>query len=152
MNQASDAFYLFRVTRPDHLVLAKDLRHEVFVIEQSIPEEIDNDGWDVRSMHVLVFAGNAPAATGRWREEPENWADLSRIAVLPQYRGKGLGRMVVEGLLAWAEEAAMPRAWLTAHHHLIGFYESLGFENAGEADEVAGHPLIRMEKALAHIC
>lgn len=151
MIQPSDDFYLVRVTRPDHLVLAKDLRHEVFVIEQGIPEEVDNDGWDVRSMHVLIFAGDQPAATGRWREEPEGWADLSRIAVLAPYRGRGLGKMVIDGLLAWADEAAMRRAWLTAHSHLAGFYESMGFEHVGDAGEVADHPLIRMELALGRI-
>lgn len=141
-------FHLVRVTRPDHLAMAKDLRHRIFVEEQAIPAELDADGYDHHSMHVLVFADGEPVATGRWREEPETWADLSRIAVAPEFRGHGLGGIVVEGLLAWAEEAGMQRAWLEPHAHLEAFYKRLGFERAGDNTEVAGYTLLRMERPL----
>ncbi|CAM2009510.1 GNAT family N-acetyltransferase [Acanthopleuribacter pedis] len=151
MTQPHPEFHLVRVTRPDYMVLAKELRHRIFVEEQEIPQALDHDGFDLHSMHVLVFADDEPVATGRWREEPETWADLSRIAVLKAYRGNGLGAMVVEALLAWAEEAGMQRAWLEPHAHLEAFYNGFGFERRGEGTEVAGHHLLRMERSLGPI-
>ena len=148
MTDSHPDFHLIRVTRPDHLAMAKHLRRRIFVEEQAIPAELDADGYDHHSMHVLVFADEEPVATGRWREAPETWADLSRIAVAPEFRGHGLGTLVVEGLLAWAEDAGMRRAWLEPHAHLESFYNKLGFERVGDDTVVAGYRLLRMERQL----
>ena len=143
-------FRIVRVADASTLRAALDLRHRVFVEEQSIPAELDEDGWDERSCHLAIFDGEHLVATGRWRETPAEHADLSRIAVSSEYRGHGLGAMVVKNLLIWAKEAGMRRAWLEPHVHLESFYRRFGFIRVGEAHTVGGHPLLRMECDLTH--
>ncbi|RAH41967.1 GNAT family N-acetyltransferase [Aspergillus brunneoviolaceus CBS 621.78] len=50
--------------------------------------------------------GNGDGAPAEQAQEPEPYIKLTRVAVLREYRGYGLGRAVVETALAWAREHA----------------------------------------------
>jgi ribosomal protein S18 acetylase RimI-like enzyme len=61
----------------------------------------------------------------------EGWAELGSIVVAPSARGKGLGRALVTGLLAWAQRQGADHAFLqvdTCNGIAINLYRSLGFE------------------------
>ena len=69
-------------------------------------------------------------------------AEGSRVAVLEdvilrnEYRGKGLGRRLVEHVLAWAGRAGMARVTLLADRDnkaALGFYRELGFDPSAMA-------------------
>jgi len=47
--------------RNDALVV----RGEVFVVEQSVPEEIELDDMDAVSLHVVAYVNGEPVGTGR---------------------------------------------------------------------------------------
>lgn len=66
-------------------------------------------------------------------------AEGCRVAVLEdviignEYRGKGLGRRLVEHVLAWAKTDGMTRITLLADRDnkaALGFYRKLGFEHS----------------------
>lgn len=66
-------------------------------------------------------------------------AEGCRVAVLEdviignEYRGKGLGRRLVEHVLAWAKTDGMTRVTLLADRDnkaAMGFYRKLGFEHS----------------------
>lgn len=66
-------------------------------------------------------------------------AEGCRVAVLEdviignEYRGKGLGRLLVEYVLAWAKTDGMTRITLLADRDnkaALGFYRKLGFEHS----------------------
>ena len=60
-------------------------------------------------------------------------AVLEDVIVRDEYRGKGLGRRLVEHVLAWAKTDGMTRVTLLADRDnkaALGFYRKLGFEHS----------------------
>lgn len=120
---------------------AQEIREKVFVLEQSCPPEEEFDEFDVSSRHLLLRIGGEPAATARWRVVEKfgrEWAKLERFAVLPEYRGGGVGRALVDFAMSEARQAGYFCFMIHAQAHLKAFYESFGFEAVGQPFEEAG--------------
>ena len=117
------------------------IRHKVFCEEQSVPEKIEKDGLDASAVHVLSYVNGTPAATGRLLV-PE--FIIGRIAVLPQFRGIGLGDLVVRLLIRAAFDMGGEQQVVHSQVQVQGFYEKLGFVPRGEVYEEAGIPHITM--------
>lgn len=112
----------------------KAIRQRVFVEEQRCPPEEEWDTHDATARHVLLTAGDRPAGCARWRVASHDGraaAKLERFAVLPEFRGRGLGRALVGWVVADAEQAGFTRQMLSAQAHLEAFYESFGFHRSG---------------------
>jgi ribosomal protein S18 acetylase RimI-like enzyme len=61
------------------------------------------------------------------------WAGLFEINVAPEYRRRGLGRVLSTALLSWAHSAGAERAYLQVladNEPAIALYRKLGFEVA----------------------
>ncbi|WP_444995655.1 GNAT family N-acetyltransferase [Aliikangiella sp. IMCC44359] len=129
----------------DELKSAMNIRRDVFVYEQGIPEESDFDGEDEGAEHVLITVNNEAAATGRVIISKAE-AQISRIAVIAKYRSMGLGRKVVESLEAIAQKKGAKRFELHPHVYLQKFYEELGYQKTGGSSQIAKHELITMIK------
>ena len=124
------------------------IRKEVFVIEQSIPQELDDDGKDEHSVHVLAFDGNKAIGTARLSSQDNLTGTISRVAVLPGYRGSGLGERLVAALEGLARQKNLIEVSLEPHQHLEAFYQGLGFERVGGTSRAGDHILITMRKTL----
>ncbi|MGC9312956.1 MAG: GNAT family N-acetyltransferase [Sediminispirochaetaceae bacterium] len=136
------------------------IRIAVFVEEQHIPAEMEFDAEDPVCFHVLGREDGTPVAAGRLvpmgplsgsnrGDAQERAGNLSRIAVLPEYRGRGYGKEVVRTLEHIAREQGLTYLYLHPHYYLEKFYSSLGYTTVpGEESSVAGHPLILMDKHL----
>jgi len=136
------------------------IRTAVFVDEQHIPAEMEFDEEDPVCFHVLGREDGVPVAAGRLVVSPvlsgsklgdakERAGNLSRIAVLPEYRGRGYGKEVVRSLENIARKEGITYLYLHPHFYLEKFYSSLGYTVVpGEESSVAGHPLILMDKHL----
>jgi len=148
-------------TTPEALEQARIIRELVFAVEQGIPTELVNDGLDESARHVLVTHDGIPAATGR--ATFSSWNDggarrhggggregiLARIAVLPSYRGQGLGKRVVEYLEVLARRDGIVTLSLKPHHYLETFYAKLGYETVPDSFSTVGtYQLITMTKNL----
>lgn len=140
---------ILTVRSPAELAAAREIREEVFVREQGIPRELENDGLDKDAEHLLVFYNHLPAATGRMLAVSEEEANLARIAVLAPYRGLGLGKLVIKELEKLARKSGIKRVFIFPHFYLEGFYASLGYRNTPEVRQVGHHRLIKMTKELA---
>lgn len=122
----------------------QDLRHSIFVQEQNIPARLEYDGKDDHeaAVHIMMHVGGdeAVAATGRllllWRRDDENSstttlhqkiAEMGRIAVRPDLRGRGFGCRVVQELERIAASEGATEICLTPHHYLERFYQRLGY-------------------------
>ncbi len=127
---------------------ALSIRKTIFVEEQGIPLLADRDGNDDEAVHVLAYVGNAPAGTGRMLPLSDGRAHLARIAVLPEFRGHGLGRLVVEALEKCASKAGLQEVYLEAHEHLAPFYQRLGYRSTLGTKQVGAHRLVAMTKTL----
>lgn len=121
----------------DDLEQAFKIRLKVFVEEQNVPEEIEIDEIDPIADHALVYDGDKPAATGRVYQEQGIYM-VGRIAVLKEYRGKGLGDLVTRMLLCRAFDMGAQEVHIHAQLQALKFYEKLNFKAYGEIYDEAG--------------
>ncbi|WP_048139702.1 MULTISPECIES: GNAT family N-acetyltransferase [unclassified Methanosarcina] len=126
---------------------AFDVRREVFIKEQNIPEDEEFDEADLRSHHVIVYANSRPVATGRLLKEREMWL-IGRISVLKECRGKHVGKLVVDKLLEQAIELGAAEVNIHAQTHAVSFYEKFGFVAFGDTFLEAGIEHISMIKKI----
>lgn len=119
------------------------VREQVFVQEQKVPLELEWDGLDAEALHVLAEDPEGrPIGTGRMLAD----GHIGRVAVLPAWRGRGVGRALVAALLELARRRGLHRVRLAAQTGAIGFYETLGFVAHGPEFIDAGIPHRHMER------
>ncbi|MDZ7852565.1 MAG: GNAT family N-acetyltransferase [Halomonas sp.] len=114
---------------------------------REIPRELELDDLDAEASHVLAFDGKTPVATGRVTIDGR-MATIARIAVLPGYRGQGIGARIVGMLEERARQRSATVAELSPHYYLEDFYARLGYRRVAGEEWVAGHRLIKMSKEL----
>lgn len=105
---------------------ALGIRRKVFIQEQSVPQEIEIDEFEKSAEHFLLVVAGFPAATGRLRVK-DKFIKFERIATLKDYRGQGLGKMLMAFMLEYAQKNYP--AYTPYMHSQIGavpFYEKLG--------------------------
>ena len=123
-----------------------EIRRRVFIEEQSVPEALEWDGLDENAVHVLA-SDNANRPIGCARLLPQG--KIGRMAVLPEWRGRGVGRTMLETLIALARTQGLPEVSLSAQTHAIPFYEQAGFQSCSEIYDDAGIPHRDMVLALS---
>ncbi len=116
---------------------AAEVRRKVFIEEQKVPVELEWDEHDESSHHVLVSGPEGlPIATGRLLPD----GHVGRFAVIPTWRGKGVGRAVMDHLLDAARSRGMTTLALHAQTYAEGFYRNFGFRPEGDVFMEAGIP------------
>ena len=128
------------------LPLARPVREKVFIEEQNVPRELEWDEWDERCEHA-VACDSEGRAIGTARLAPDG--RLGRMAVLREYRGRGVGAALLEALLARAREMSLTRVTLHAQIHAAGFYRRFGFSERGGEFLEAGIPHFEMTLELS---
>jgi predicted GNAT family N-acyltransferase len=127
----------------DRIVLQR-IRRTVFIEEQQVPESDEWDDDDAVSAHVLVRLNREPVGTGRLNPAGK----IGRIAVIAGARGRGIGALILRGLLDEARRRGIRRPHLHAQLQALPFYEKLGFRSEGGVFDEAGIPHMRMRLAL----
>jgi predicted GNAT family N-acyltransferase len=129
---------------------AFQVRHDVFVEEQGVPEDVELDGFDEQATHFVIYETDTqrPVATARIRYVDRNTAKAERVAVRSAYRGEGLGRRLMERLEADARDRGCSTVELHAQTAVQAFYETLGYDTVSDEFEEAGIPHVEMEKQL----
>ncbi len=127
-----------------------DIRTEVFVIEQDFKEEFDDI--DNNCTFLVMYDNDLPVAMCRYFKVEDKSYDntyaIGRIAVIKEYRGKGIGsRIVAEGEKRIRDMGAQ-YAVLSAQLRAEEFYKKLGYVSEGETyyEEWCEH--IKMRKEL----
>lgn len=128
----------YRIDAVDYATALDDLRRvrdAVFVEEQQVPPELERDALDPLCHHVLARdgAGN-PIGTARLTPEHR----IGRMAVLPAWRGRGVGDALLAALLDEARRRHWPDVSLHAQVNAEGFYARHGFLPEGERFLEAG--------------
>ncbi len=121
------------------------VRETVFVAEQGVPAEMEYDRWDPVSLHVLA-RGPGGEAIGTGRLLPDG--HIGRMAVLGDWRGKGVGTTLLSHLLDAARRRGMAHIVLNAQTSALDFYRRFGFAPEGSEFTEAGIPHIRMARML----
>src|SRR5229473_4214386 len=128
------------------LPLARPVRELVFVTEQKVPLELEWDEWDERSDHA-VARDMKGRAIGTARLLPDG--RIGRMAVLREWRRRGVGAALMRALLQQAREQSMSRVTLHAQTHAAGFYRRFGFNERGGEFWEAGIPHVEMTLELS---
>lgn len=139
----------FRIEPADYhtdLEALRQVRETVFVVEQGVPIEEEWDADDPHSRHVLARdAQRRPIGSGRLTPDGK----IGRLAVLPEWRDRGVGQTLLQALLDQARERGLPEVRLHAQVSAVGFYERTGFEPYGERFIEAGIEHQGMKRAIA---
>jgi predicted GNAT family N-acyltransferase len=126
--------------------ILRALRTTVFVEEQGVPAELEWDGQDELAYHVIAFSPERdPIGTGRLLQD----AHIGRIAVLKEWRGKGVGRALLDMLLVIANKMGYDEVKLHAQTRVVGFYLRRGFVAQGDEFMEAGIPHVLMTRETA---
>ena len=124
----------------------KAIRNKVFVEEQGVPPALEWDGLDEGSYHVLAYSPEgAPIGTGRLLPDGR----IGRIAVLPEWRKKGVGRALLDLLLVIANKMGNDEVRLHAQTRAVAFYRKRGFVRQGKEFMEAGIPHVTMKRKTA---
>lgn len=127
------------------------VRKAVFMDEQDYQDEFDATDESEGCVHVALLVEGAPAGSARTFADPAGsarWA-IGRVAVLPQHREHGLGRLLVEACEQAALAGGATELCLHAQARLEPWYNSMGYTRFGEVDyEDEGQPHVWMEKAV----
>lgn len=123
---------------------AGPVREAVFVREQGVPREMEYDEADPVSLHVLA-RGPDGGAIGTGRLLPDG--HVGRMAVLPEWRGQGVGAALLCRLMEAAGRRGLARLVLHAQTSAADFYARFGFVPEGETFMEAGIPHVLMARA-----
>ncbi|WP_338985361.1 GNAT family N-acetyltransferase [Spiroplasma endosymbiont of Diplazon laetatorius] len=111
---------------------ASIIRVKVFCEEQKYPLSEEVDELDKSSFHVLGFYENEPVACARILKKDQEWY-LGRIAVLKEFRGKGLGSELVNYLVEYSTtKLNAEKIYLSAQETAVKLYEKAGFKIISE--------------------
>ena len=123
------------------LPLARPVRERVFIDEQKVPRELEWDEWDYAGDHAVALdARGNPIGTARLLPDGR----IGRMAVLEDWRGKGVGAALLHAMLERARSRSMARAFLHAQVQAAGFYRRFGFSERGGEFLEAGIPHVEM--------
>lgn len=124
------------------------LRNQVFIVEQNCPY-LDVDQKDKDCFHMLMYNGDQLAGYSRILPAGLSYDEVSfgRVLISPEFRGKGLGRKIVEETVK-ACQAVFGNVAIKigAQLYLLNFYNSFGFEADGEEYDEDGIMHIDMVK------
>ena len=150
-----------RLAGPPDLDAVYALRHEVFVVEQGVPVELERDELDAAADHAVALGaagevvGTGRLVDGRIDEEcrleagsPGTVGTVGRMAVAAPARGSGTGRALLDLLVRRAAERGLPAVELHAQVQARAFYERAGFTPFGEVYLEAGIEHLGMRREL----
>jgi predicted GNAT family N-acyltransferase len=124
------------------------LRTRVFVEEQGVPPEIEQDAADATAVHVVSRDGaGRVVATGRLLLDGPR-ATIGRMAADAAVRGRGHGAAVLAELHRQAVLRGVTEVELHAQLTARRFYERAGYVVVGEEYEEAGIGHITMRRRL----
>jgi len=126
--------------------ILREIRTKVFVEEQGVSPELEWDGLDEHAYHVIAYAPDGtPVGTGRLLQD----SHIGRICVLKDWRGKGIGKSILEMLLVTAHKMGYEKVTLHAQTRVKEFYSRRGFRARGKEFMEAGIAHIAMTRTTA---
>ncbi|MBD2704742.1 GNAT family N-acetyltransferase [Spirosoma sp. BT702] len=130
---------VFPISNPADLEHAFAIRRQVFVEEQHVSAREEYDEFEESSRHFLARADGKPCGTARWRRT-SGGVKLERFAVLPDCRGKGVGKALVRAVLddVFSQQPEpIERIYLHAQVSAMPLYSGFGFVPVGPMFEEA---------------
>lgn len=146
----SAARHALDIRLSDDFATCLALRMEIFVREQGVPAEIENDSEDAGALHLLARLDGEPVGTARLLREGTT-RKIGRVCIVKRARGAGLGLALMRAAIGELEAiGGLTRVILGAQASALPFYRKLGFTPYGAPFESAGISHLMMERPLGH--
>lgn len=140
-------FEVRRVKDRGEMTQALALRHDVFCVEQGVPEHEELDGRDPDGIHLVAIAGQELLGTCRVLMVGTT-AQFSRLAVRASARRRGIATALLQAADVETHAAGGRRLVLHAQTYAQPLYEHAGYRARGRMFVEAGITHIAMEKRL----
>jgi len=123
---------VIRATQAQDQQKAFRVREQVFVEEQKVPRDAENDAFETMANHYLATYEGVPCGAARWRLTDDG-VKLERFAVLADHRSKQSGAQVLKAVLKDVKaEQAGKKIYLNAQLPAVNFYKQNGFVTEGD--------------------
>jgi predicted GNAT family N-acyltransferase len=104
----------------------------------------------------MVYEGNYCIATARLVHLSPQDAQIGRMAVLQDFRGRGVGKVLLKKLIDLAGTQGISRLVLHSQVSAVPFYEKVGFIAEGPIYDEAGIPhrnmMLLLPKTTSSFC
>ena len=125
---STDSIKIISTSWLKHVDELKEIRRQVFIEEQNVPEELEWDEYDESSIHFLALHEGKAIAVARLKSDGQ----IGRMAVLASYRQQGIGSRLLAFILKFSAGKNLGQVYLHAQTSAIPFYEKHGFITQGE--------------------
>ncbi|HSP86989.1 MAG TPA: GNAT family N-acetyltransferase [Ignavibacteriaceae bacterium] len=127
-----------------------DLRWRILRKPWNQPKGSENDELEKKSIHAMVCKEDRiPIGVGRLHFNSNEEAQIRSMAVEEEYRGKGIGSMILFYLEDKAREKNAKSIILSARKTALKFYENNGYKIVEEGHTLFGViPHYKMKKIL----
>lgn len=126
---------------------ALEIRKNVFVVEQGVPENMEIDSEEL-AVHYVGYVDSKAVVTARTVNEEDGAWHIQRVATLKEYRSKGYAKEIMKCIEEIAINEDIPYLTLGAQDQAQDFYIKLGFNVSGEGFYDAGIAHHKMTKTL----
>ena len=109
--------------------IIKDIRTEVFIKEQNIPEELEWDKDDEGAQHFGILSNDILIAYARVLIKQN--IHIGRMAVRKKYRREGIGSFLLSNICNQVDDRNQKKIMLSAQEQAIPFYEKNLFQIRG---------------------
>lgn len=123
------------------------LRHQVFCLEQGVPQHEEVDGRDPEGIHLVAVAGGQLLGTLRLLVVGRT-VQLSRLAVRDSVRRRGIATALLAAADDESRRAGATRIVLHAQTYARALYDRHGYQPRGAVFREAGIEHVAMEKEL----
>lgn len=114
--------------------LAAPIRFSIFMGEKDAAG-VELDERDKDCVHVIAY-DDASKPIGTARLMPDG--QIGRMAVVKEWRRRGVGKALLEGLVSEAKRRGYPEVRLSAPVQALEFYREHGFVADGKIQKVGG--------------
>ncbi len=132
---------------PEELERCFDIRRRVFVHEQKLFEDSDQDEHDNAALHLAAFIDDRIIGTVRVYQEPDGAWWGGRLAVLKSYRGRA-GRKLVKLAVELVKQRSARHFYANIQKENLSFFINIGWRPRGEEFKMQGRQHILIEADL----
>src|SRR3990167_4237916 len=97
-------------------------------------------------MDITIYEGAQVAGTSRVILLDGSTAKIKNFIVFPEYRGKNVGRSLMEKIENYLRENKIKKSILDSPKFIKGYYEKFGYKQEGGAFTIHDVPTVRMTK------
>ncbi|MFA6489901.1 MAG: GNAT family N-acetyltransferase [Candidatus Micrarchaeia archaeon] len=125
-----------------------DIRYRLLRKQLGVAKGEEKKPEDNIAEHLAAFRDGTPIGIGMVYEEGKN-ARIRFIAVEEKHQHEGIGSLLIAALEGLARKKGLKKAVLWGDESAVGFYEKLGYKNAGKGPVLLGKiQQYNMEKEL----